>query len=444
MAEEYCAEGFIPAENNGSYGVEEGAYVARVDGVGYKTLEEALAADGTEIVLLDKVTVEGTQTWDLTGKTLTTYAVDGNYSVVVKGDLTIEGGTFNVNGVYGIGVNGKLTVKGGTFNAAEQNDYLIGNWGTTVIEGGEFNGIYNCVNNFAGTTTITGGSFTTEDYDCTGEYESEDILADSGLTVSGGTFSKPVAEEYCAEGFIPAENNGSYGVKVDDSKAKFNGQYYTSLQDALTDAATNGGVVYLTNTVEVENLEVPRGVTLDLNGNKLILTNSDGYISAYTKDRHIIDSSAAKTGRVVADIANLELYADNAYLPVKMNDGIMFVQAASGHSKPKAEVFYQSWINSADAALIEALQANSASGLALSFQVKLAWGADEENKTELVYTFKDATVAKYMENWETWAMRLTVNGAEKVENLQYQSRIVFAAGTDGEVVLQTSDWVAHN
>ncbi len=181
----------------------------------YETLDKAVAAAvaGDEIVVRVKAVVEGTNIWNLEGVTLTTAAVEDNYSIVLKGSLTINGGTFNLGGVYGIGVTGSLTVKGGTFNVIENNDYLIGNWGTTTINGGEFNGVYCAVNNFAGTTTITGGTFTTEETDYSGEYEAADILANSGLTVSGGTFSKPVDEAYCAEGYVPVDNgDGTYGV----------------------------------------------------------------------------------------------------------------------------------------------------------------------------------------------------------------------------------------
>ena len=182
----------------------------------YETLDKAVAAavEGDEIVVRVKAVVEGNNIWNLDGITLTTAAVEDNYSIVLKGNLTINGGTFNLGGTYGIGVTGSLTVNGGEFNAAvETNDYLIGNWGTTTINGGQFNGVYCAVNNFAGTTTITGGTFSSEETDWTGEYEAADILADAGLTVSGGIFSKPVDAAYCAEGYVPVDNeDGTYGV----------------------------------------------------------------------------------------------------------------------------------------------------------------------------------------------------------------------------------------
>ena len=192
--------------------------VAQIGEIKYDTLAKAFAAaaEGDTIILLEKITVEGTETWDLSGKTLTSFAVDENYSIVVKGDLMITGGTFNINGAYGIGVTGSLTVTGGTFNAAETNDYLIGNWGTTTISGGEFKGIYNCVNNFGGTTTIEGGKFSTAATDSSGEYESCDVLGDSGVAISGGSFSTTnIADDCFVAGYglnKTADENGYYDV----------------------------------------------------------------------------------------------------------------------------------------------------------------------------------------------------------------------------------------
>lgn len=194
-------------------GEPETAYVAKIGDRGYETLAEAFEAakTGDEIVALTKITVEGTEVWNLDGKTLSTCAVEDGASIEVKGDLTIEGGTFNVNGVYGIGVTGSLTVVDGTFNAAAENDYLIGNRGATTIKGGELKGIYCAVNNFAGTTTIENGRFET----ATGsENGAADILGEQGVSISGGIFSKPVSEEHCAPGYEPMEmgSGGPYGV----------------------------------------------------------------------------------------------------------------------------------------------------------------------------------------------------------------------------------------
>jgi len=191
---------------------------AQIGETKYMTLQEALAVGGevkliSDVTLTEKVNVTGTVVLNLNGYTLTTYAENGNYGFVVNGDLTIEGeGNVVVNGVYGIGVLGTLTVNGGTFTTSADSDYMIGSWGTTTINGGSFTGVYCVLNNFQGTSTVTGGTFVTAEYDATGEYESCDLFANEGLTVTGGTFSKDVTE-YCAEGLAAIQDwDGTYYI----------------------------------------------------------------------------------------------------------------------------------------------------------------------------------------------------------------------------------------
>ena len=190
-----------------------------IGGDKFETLEAAIAAATrySAIEVLTKVTVEGTQTWDLNNITMILPAVEDSYGLIIKGDLTIKRGTFIVDGFYGIGVQsaGKLTIDGGTFALDEgvDNDYLIGSWGTTVINGGNFVGQYNCINAFEGTTTINGGTFNTAEYDSTGEYESWDVLGeDKGQAIiTGGSFSKS-AEDYLADGHCQKDVSGRYVV----------------------------------------------------------------------------------------------------------------------------------------------------------------------------------------------------------------------------------------
>ena len=187
--------------------------VAKIGDQRFETLEEAIeaAVAGDTIELLMATAVEGTQVWDLTGITLNIPDVGYQYGLTVRGDLTIEGGSFKVAGFYGIGIsaNGELTINGGDFRVTGDNDYLIGSYGTVIINGGTFSGQYSCVNGFAGTATITGGTFTTTEFDCTGEYESSDIFGD--VAVSGGTYSKDVTD-YLAEGYCQKLSESVYVV----------------------------------------------------------------------------------------------------------------------------------------------------------------------------------------------------------------------------------------
>ena len=66
------------------------------------------------------------------------------------------------------------------------------------------------------------------------------------IAVSGGTFDKPVKEEYCANNYIPKDNgNGTYGVKRGSYIAQVNdGEKFETLQAAV-DAASNGDTITL-------------------------------------------------------------------------------------------------------------------------------------------------------------------------------------------------------
>jgi len=203
---------------------------AKIGQIRYATLEDAInaAGEGETIVLLSAVSVEGDKTWDLSGKSLEIPSFEENYGVVVKGSLTISGGTFQMTGPYGIGVQsgGALTVNGGSFNAENVNDYMIGNWGTTVINGGEFNGWYCCVNNFEGTTQITGGSFKVAGpaQEIGGvTYEPWEILGDTGISISGGSFGNEPYEGDLAEGYCPWLTEGLYVVKAHSFTEEVNG-----------------------------------------------------------------------------------------------------------------------------------------------------------------------------------------------------------------------------
>jgi len=213
---------------------EEIVYAAQIGDVKYATIADAFAAanDGDTITALEKITVTGTEVWDLTGKTLELAAVADNYALVVKGNLTIEGGNFVANTLFGIGVTGSLTINGGTFTT-DKDYYLIGTWGETVINGGEFTAIYNNVNCFAGALSITGGNFTVTGTD--EEYPSSDVFAEDGgvATITGGTFSTDPSD-YIADGFKVESFDGKYGIVEDKADAgDIDGDGVVAIKDAL-------------------------------------------------------------------------------------------------------------------------------------------------------------------------------------------------------------------
>lgn len=190
----YCAEGFIPTSTkdaDGNYGVKVGKYVAEVGSKKYETLADAirLTAKGKTITLLcdveqnTQLTINKSITLDLNGKTIKNTAdiwgdnanailsitkgakvtITGNGTIdakendcytinVVKGDLTIENGTFYGNVSVVQVEEGTLSVKGGTFDLHQKwegsskylinciDDAYVGGSANVAISGGTFVG----------------------------------------------------------------------------------------------------------------------------------------------------------------------------------------------------------------------------------------------------------------------------------------------------------------
>lgn len=134
IPEEYCADGFIPTQNDdGTYGVKEGKYVAQIGDVKYETLEEAFAAakNGDTITLLedcksDRINLEDKSvTVVLNGKTLTSTAAYGVIFCAKNGnkitiDGTVEGSKLVGTLMITSGTDGHIEVNGGTY---ESNQY---------------------------------------------------------------------------------------------------------------------------------------------------------------------------------------------------------------------------------------------------------------------------------------------------------------------------------
>lgn len=189
----YCADGFIPTKNaGGTYGVKEGQYVAKVGSKKYETLADAirLAAKGKTITLLADVeqntqlTIDKSITLDLNGKTI-------RNTVDIWGD--------KANAILSITNGAKVTITGnGTIDAKENDCYTINVVkGDLTIENGTFVGNISVVQVQKGSLTINGGAFSLLQKMTDGKGENrylinciDDTYADGSATVaiSGGTF----------------------------------------------------------------------------------------------------------------------------------------------------------------------------------------------------------------------------------------------------------------
>ena len=193
-----CADGFIPTKNeDGTYGVKEGQYVAEVGSTKYATLAEAVAAaqDGQTVTLLadatEDVVISKSITLNLGGKTLTNTNVGKATISVTSGTVTVKNGNVvGGTGYYNIEVtknsNANLTLTDVTATAGNNGSSMIDNWGTLTITSGTYNGGLNVVKSEEGSKlTITGGTFTLN-Y-ATNGYTGV-IFAYGDTTISGGEF----------------------------------------------------------------------------------------------------------------------------------------------------------------------------------------------------------------------------------------------------------------
>ena len=256
-------------------------YVAEVNGTGYPTLEEALAAaqTGDTVTLLQDIDYSTTYTernardngrehiidlkdctLDLNGYTIST--INGTVEFCGNGAI-IENGTFNLipkntNGSYkegsyaliidnsgtgNYGANGKVTVNDVTCNGAvnvKQATVELNNvtarttptkfyavwaedYATVTINSGTYTDAQSGGRGVLATGTssgetgavieVKGGTFEASNKIVAGAEE-------NSILISGGTFSKPVAQKYCANGYIPVtepDAQGKYTVTKADN-----------------------------------------------------------------------------------------------------------------------------------------------------------------------------------------------------------------------------------
>lgn len=225
ISEGYCADGFIPTKNaDGTYGVKEGYYVAQIGSKKYETLADAirLAAKGKTITLLTDVeqntqlTINKNITLDLNGKTI-------KNTVDIWGD--------NANAILSITNGAKVTITGnGTMDAKENDCYTINVVkGDLTIENGTFYGNVSVVQVQEGALSVKGGTFDLhQKWEGSSKYlfnciDDAYAKGSANVAISGGTFvgfdpsASPEGEgtSYLASGYAPTANgDGTYGVKL--------------------------------------------------------------------------------------------------------------------------------------------------------------------------------------------------------------------------------------
>lgn len=254
-----------------------------------------------------------------------------------SGTLTIDNSTITAktmgvqvcSGKLNINAGSAITVEGDAVPKAENDGAIQDGAAISIVNRPGYKGLSNIV--------ITGGKFTAKAgkalkaYDWVNKVESTFTKADI-VAVSGGTFTNAVPAEYCADRFIPTQNeDGTFGVKVGTYVAKIGEVGYKTLAEAIAAATDDQTVMLLTRVAENVVIDADKNFTLDLNG--FTLNGGTGNKNAAILNNGtlvITDSSAAKTGTIKRDDNG-----DRGYYVI-LNLGTMTIEQAnvvnnSGH-----------------------------------------------------------------------------------------------------------------
>lgn len=315
----YCADGFIPTKNaDGTYGVKEGQYVAKVGSTKYETLADAirLAAKGKTVKLLADVADCGSLT---ISKNITLdgggHTISGNSSISVNmpgdaaADVTIKNVNFEdiangnkLSAFYFSQVKGKLTITGCTFDSIEYEAIQV-----TPMEGAEVNVSSNVFKAKADGTQVRhihiemayGSGFdcegqniklTVTDNQLHGTVSGDASMGiwwvgtDSTLKVDGNYMEHPETVSITLSNggvhynrgdlIYPARSQADADVDdlipavivADKASGESKIKAYSTLADAVA-AAENGQTVRLLADAEQNTqLDIDKSITLDLNG----------------------------------------------------------------------------------------------------------------------------------------------------------------------------------
>ena len=344
IPESYCADGFIPTKNaDGTYGVKEGQYVAQIGSKKYETLADAirLATKGKTITLLADVeqntqlAINKSITLDLNGKTI-------RNTVDIWGD--------KANAILSITNGAKVTITGnGTIDAKENDCYTINVVkGDLTIENGTFYGNVSVVQVEEGTLSVKGGTFDLhQKWEGSSKYlfnciDSEFTSGNAKVAISGGTFvgfDPNVSPEQKVDGKTPSFAAPGVGITKNEdgsftAAAGMTAQIldkdgnsvkaYNTLADAVA-AAQDGQTVRLLADVAESSIEVNANITIDLN--KMTVTGSFVTYGEVTIQNGTIDVPDGKTnyayGKLtLADVDITGKAASSSLLSVNYNGSV--------------------------------------------------------------------------------------------------------------------------
>ena len=268
--------------------------------------------------------------------------------------LNIKGGTFTQYNFIAVknSSNAELNISGGVINSKHS---AVQNWYNANITGGVLNGqlwtdawdetstgktvvsgdaklngeiVMDITGSIAPTLEIAGGS-----HNVTWKVTTAASNAGAKPQVSGGTFTTAVSEDYCADGFIPTQNeDGTYGVKIGTYVAETGGVKYESLEEAINAATRGKTVTMLADTRE--NVTISKNLILDLNGFTINGGQVKGKATVMIDNARvtIMDSSAGQTGTIMRE-DTAENSGDSSYYVIDIQGKNGFLKFTGGNVK---------------------------------------------------------------------------------------------------------------
>ena len=314
-------EGYVVVYNNGEYTAVPAVASITANEVTryYATLQAAVnaAQAGETVTLLQSATgagvvIDKNVTIDFGGKTYTVNQAVGSAGTETLGFQILKGKTVTLmNGTLTstAAVEGSKEIKMLIQNYAHltlSKMNLVDNTGHILYALSNNSGNVNLVGNTNITTDEV--AFDVYDYSSAGyevptvNVKTEGIIkgrievsATATLNIKDGSFTNPIAEAWCADGYIPTtEVVGGityYTVKEGEYVAQVNdGAKYESLVEAY-DAAQSGATVKLLKNTTGAGLKINKNITVDFGGNTYTINQAVGSTGTESQGFQLLPSA---------------------------------------------------------------------------------------------------------------------------------------------------------